>query len=71
MHAADHSFRAIAIFQRRSVFQVAGKTLELILLMTCHGKSPAVAILNAAETETAVEVGDVIDQFIQRITLVL
>ncbi|MND05523.1 hypothetical protein D3C83_263640 [compost metagenome] len=45
--------------------------MELKLFVTDDGEPPGVTIFFAAETEATIEIGDVIDQLVERITLVL
>src|SRR4029078_7911737 len=50
-----------------AVLQIAGNALQSEKLMAGHGQAPSVTILLAAETETGVEIGHVVDEFVERI----
>ena len=67
MDGGNDLFRARAIFGRHAVFQIAGDGLLAEYLMAGNGQPPAPAIFLAAKPKPGVKIGQVVNQFIERI----
>jgi hypothetical protein len=64
----DDLFRARAVFRRHTVFQISGNGLLAENPMRRDGEASAPAVFLAAKTKAGVEVGEVVNHFIERIT---
>ena len=58
------------VFRRHAVFQVTGDGLQAVTLVANHGEPARPTVVLAAEPEAGVEIGHIINQFVQRIALV-
>ncbi|MDB6016090.1 MAG: hypothetical protein JWR19_579 [Pedosphaera sp.] len=67
----DNLFGARAIFGRHAVFQIAGDGLLAELLMAGEGETARPTVFFAAETEASIEIGQIVNQFVQGISRVL
>ena len=63
----DDLFRARAVFGRDAVFEITGDGLLAEELVAGDGEAARPAIFLAAKTKTSVEVGEVVDHFIEGI----
>jgi hypothetical protein len=70
MDAGDDLFGIGAVFGRQAIFEVTGDGLEAESFLAGDGEASCPAAFFAAEAESGIEVGEVVDQFVERIGIV-
>ncbi len=60
-------FGAGAVFGRDAVFEVAGNGLLAEELVAGNGETASPTVFFAAETEPGIKIGEVVDQFVERV----
>src|SRR5690606_2217739 len=71
MDRRNDEFRPRTVLGWHAVFEIPGSGLESVVRLAYHGEAPRPAILFTAEAEAGIEVGQVVNEFVQRIGFIL
>ena len=67
VNGRDDLLRAGAVLRRKAVFQIAGNRLQTKLFVGSNREASSPAVFIAAKAKTGIEVGEVVNKFVQQI----
>jgi len=70
VHRRHNLLRSCSIFRRRAVLKIARDRLQSELLVANHRQPSAATILIPAKPKSGIQIRQIINQFVQRVTLI-